>query len=102
MDIRTLEYKMRDVNGVDIAKNVCLWAPKGKEPVTIQLIGKNTRFEFGSYQEACDFTLPDGRKVKNLIDRLTDEDFRMKLSRSAGEFIAQNDQPGYFTSRFAE
>ena len=80
MDIKTLEYKMRDVNGVDIAPGVCLWAKKRKEPITIQLIGKNTRFEFNSYQEVYDFTLPDGRKVKPMIDRLTNENFKMVLT----------------------
>ena len=80
MDIKTLEYKMRDVNGVDIAPNVCLWAKKKREPITIQIIGPDHRFTFESYQEVYDFTLPDGRKVKNLIDKLTDDDFIMKLT----------------------
>ena len=79
MDIKTFEYKMRDWNGFDIAKNVVVWAKKKKEPITIQILGPDDRFEFDSYQEMYEFTLPDGRKVKNLIDRLTDEDFKMVL-----------------------
>ena len=80
MDIKTLEYKMRDRNGIDIAPNVCLWAKKKREPITIQIIGQDLRYEFESYQEVYDFVLPDGRKVKNLIDKLTDDDFKMVLN----------------------
>ena len=80
MDIKTFEYKMRDWNGFDIAKGVVVWTKKKKQrPLKITLLPSGQDFPFETYEELYNFTLPDGRKVKNLIDRLTDEDFKMVL-----------------------
>ena len=80
MDIRTFEYKMRDRAGLRIAKDLYVWRNEKKHPIMIDNLKKeDEKFYFNSYQEMYEFTLPDGRKVKNLIDRLTDDDFKMVL-----------------------
>ena len=79
MDIKTFENKMRDRAGLRITKDLHAWKNEKRHPVMIDNIKKDEQFYFDSYQEMYEFTLPDGRKVKNLIDRLTDEDFKMVL-----------------------
>lgn len=80
MDIKTFEYKMRDRAGFRLTKDLHIWKNEKKHPVMIDNLKKeDEQFYFDSYQEMYEFTLPDGRKVKNLIDRLKDEDFVMVL-----------------------
>ena len=71
---------MRDREGFTLTKDLHIWKNEKKHPVMIDNLKKEgEQFYFDSYQEMYDFTLPDGRKVKNLIDHLTDDDFKMIL-----------------------
>lgn len=80
MDIKTFEYKMRDWEGFPITKDLHFWKNVRKHPLMIQNLRKDEDYYFDTYQEMYDFTLPDGRKVKNLIDRLTDDDLNLVLT----------------------
>ena len=85
MDIRTLEYKMKDAACVELSDGICLLSKSGKlNPISLYVKPCNIYkdgfwHEFKSYQEAYDDIMPDGMRISRLIDALTDEDFRKPM-----------------------
>ena len=84
MDLKTLEYKMRDVNGQKIDNDVFLWGQRKKHPIAIQRLPRNDKddgniVKFKTYRDAYNYVLPDGRKISKMIDKLRDEDFSSEL-----------------------
>lgn len=85
MDVRTLEYKMKDAACVELSDGICLLSKSGKlNPISLYVKPCNKYKDgfwhrFKSYQEVYDFIMPDGMRISGLIDALTDEDFRKPM-----------------------
>ena len=80
MDYKTLEYKMRGGIGLELLPNVVLWGKERKKPIMIQILGENKMIEFDSFEDAGLFVLPNGQKVGDILEKVSDKDFMIHLT----------------------